>query len=76
MPKAHRHQPRRVGDQFFKKNEVKRLISIAREREIKKYRIVVGRENDHPTYALVVDETASADSDGNPWDEVLTDAAN
>jgi len=75
MPKAPRSKPRRAGD-TFKKNEVKRLMDVAREKEIKKYRIVIGRENGHPTYMLIVDETAPADSDANPWDEVLTDAAN
>jgi hypothetical protein len=68
---------RRRGDQGFTKNEVRRLMRVADEGGAKKYDIVVGRdERDKPTYKLSVDNTGPAtDTNTNPWDEVLTDAA-
>jgi hypothetical protein len=67
---------RRPNDQAFTKSATKRLMRIADEQGVKKYRIVVGSENGRPTYTLIVDNTVSAtEADTNPWDEVLLDAA-
>jgi len=43
---------------------------------VKNYRIAIGSENGKPVYSLIVNNAVSAtESDTNPWDEVLTDAA-
>ena len=51
---------RRPNDQAFTKSATKRLMRIADEQGVKKYRIVVGSENGRPTYTLIVDNTLSA----------------
>jgi hypothetical protein len=55
------------------------LIKAAQRRGLKKYRIAISPEDGRPaTYSLVVDETdtkPATETDSNPWDEVLTDAA-
>ena len=64
--------PRKPRDQLFKKSDVYRLVEAARAKNLPVARIVVTRDG----LSLVVGEPeATANSDDNPWDEVLTDAA-
>jgi hypothetical protein len=66
-------------DQAFTIRATERLIKAAQRRGLKKYRIAISPEDGRPaTYSLVVDETdtkPATETDSNPWDEVLTDAA-
>jgi len=67
---------RRPNDQPFTKTAVRRLMKIADGQGVKNYRIAIGSENGKPVYSLIVNNAVSAtESDTNPWDEVLTDAA-
>ena len=67
---------RSKNDQAFTTRATERLIKVAQRRGLKKYKILISREDGKPSYALIVDETAPAiETDTNPWDEVLTDAA-
>ena len=67
---------RRPNDQAFTKTEVRRLMKVADGQGVKNYRITIGSENGKPVYSLIVNNTVSAtETDTNPWDEVLTDAA-
>ena len=64
--------PRKPRDQLFKKSDVYRLVEAARAKNLPVARIVVTRDG----LSLVVGEPeATANSDDNPWDEVLSDAA-
>ena len=68
---------RRPNDQAFTKTEVRRLMKVADGQGVKNYRITIGSENGKPVYSLIVNNnTVSAtETDANPWDEVLIDAA-
>jgi len=51
-------------------------MKVADAQGVKNYRIAIGSENGKPVYSLIVNNAVSAtESDTNPWDEVLTDAA-
>jgi hypothetical protein len=58
------------NDQAFTTRATERLIKIAQRRGLKKYRILISREDGRPSYQLVVDETAPPiDSDLDNWIE-------
>jgi hypothetical protein len=61
------------GDQKFTKNEVRRLMRLADAQGVAKYRIAISKSGE---LALIVDNSEPAtETNPNPWDEVLNDAA-
>ena len=49
---------RSKNDQAFTTRATERLIKVAQRRGLKKYKILISREDGKPSYALIVDETA------------------